>query len=104
MAPNLDKQAGMLTGLASITAEEFEQALSFLQSAPELTANLPVQNNEPSQIPGHSEASILNQGSDFTNPKSFLLAVMNDPSASAEQRIQVAIALLPFFTNESGNA
>ena len=104
MAPNLDKQAGMLTGLASITAEEFEQALSFLQSAPELTANLPVQNNEPSQIPGHSEASILNQGSGFTNPKSFLLAVMNDPSASAEQRIQVAIALLPFFTNESGNA
>ena len=104
MAPSRDKQAGMLAGLTSITAEEYQLACGMLQSPTEEIADLPVENKVASQLPRRSEPSVLNVANDFTNPRSFLLAVMNDPSASAEQRIQAAVALLPFFAHESGNA
>jgi hypothetical protein len=103
MAPNLDKQAGMLAGLASITADDFQQALIILQSPPEDKPISTAQNSASVQLQTCSELTTLNMESGFTNPKSFLLAVMNNPSASAEHRIQAATVLLPFFAKDSGN-
>ena len=101
MPPNLDKQAGMLAGLKSIMPEDFHRALSTLQTMHETKSNPPAQNIESGQLQQPNKTS-LSIGSGFSNPKSFLLAVMNDPTASAEQRIQVAIALLPYFGNDIG--
>ena len=42
-------------------------------------------------------------GSGFVDPKSFLLAVMNDTSASARHRIAAAKALLPCFADKPAN-
>lgn len=58
---------------------------------------------EPDEIAGQPALaagrprSRLSVGGNFSDPKSFLLAVMNDPSASASQRIKAAKALLPYF-------
>ena len=47
--------------------------------------------------------SALNVGSGYRDPQSFLLAVMNDESASARQRIAAAKALLPYFADKPAN-
>lgn len=99
MPPNLDKQAGMLAGLKSITTEDFDLALSTLQTMHETETSPPAENTELRQLQQRSKTT-LGLGNNFSNPKSFLLAVMNDPAASAEQRIQAAIALLPLFEND----
>lgn len=102
MAPSLDKQAGMLAGLESIKIADFQRALAVLSSPPEMLA--PVSELSP-PLPSHDSrnfqscggASLLNIGGGFNDPKHFLLAVMNDASATADQRITAAIALLPVF-------
>ena len=43
------------------------------------------------------EAPGLTVGGGFVDPKSFLLAVMNDPGARADYRLDAAKALLPYF-------
>jgi hypothetical protein len=100
MAPNLDKQAGMLAGLESIKAGDFQRVLATLQSQANTDPSLPHPSSlrvedDPLQPPG--KTSTLSIGGGFTDPTSFLLAVMNEPSASADQRIAAASALLPFF-------
>lgn len=111
MAPNMDSQANMLAGLESIKAANFQRALSILQQAPEADANtpqaplegsahLPGQTGQPCQDADRSGTK-LNVTNHFNDPKSFLLAVMNDPSASARQRIKAAKALLPYFAREA---
>lgn len=88
MAPNADKQADMLAGLVSIKAAAFAAAGRRLgQGAP---ADI------PSPAPG-AATSGLNLNGHFSDPQAFLLAVMNDPSASTGERIQAAAALLPYF-------
>lgn len=111
MAPNMDRQASILAGLESIKAVDFQRALGILQQAAEadastaqapleVSASLPDQTaNRPCLDTGRRRAT-LNVGEHFSDPKSFLLAVMNDPSASARQRIKAAKALLPYFSRE----
>lgn len=104
MAPNMDRQADMLAGLESIKPADFQRALKLLQSPAEAHADLP---ERPAIEPGEAALqsapelgrarSRLNVGNNYTDPKSFLLAVMNDASASAGQRIKAARALLPYF-------
>lgn len=77
-APNPDQQAELLAGLAGIRRGEFERALLRLTAA----------------APAPGAPSV---GGSFADPKSFLLAVMNDPTATTEQRIAAATALLPYF-------
>lgn len=101
MTPILDKQAGMLAGLKSTNTEDFHRALSTLQTMPETDASPPADKAESSQFQ-QSSKNTLDIGNGFSNPKNFLLAVMNDPTAKAEQRIQAAIALLPYFGNDIG--
>lgn len=84
MPPNRDRQADMLSGLKSVGGEDFQRALAILLAescSPEVVA----QCSEPGAA------------KHYADPKNFLLAVMNDPLASLDQRIQAAKALLPAF-------
>jgi len=89
MAPNPEKQADLLAVLESIAPEDFVRASEWLQKAAstEVAAILA----EPAALQKR-----LAPGMQFADPKSFLLAVMNDETASAELRVQAAIALLPY--------
>ena len=103
MAPSPDKQAELLGALKSIKPAEFESALIALQSTP---ASAPA-TVHPAEVLREANGergrrvrrSTLSVGSDYCDPRSFLLAVMNDESASARQRIAAAKALLPSFSN-----
>lgn len=102
MAPNMDRQADMLAALKSMKAIDFQRALNSLQSEAEANARLPEQSAVESGVfPSAPDLgrmrSTLNVGNNYTDPKTFLLAVMNDPSATAGQRIKAAKALLPYF-------
>ncbi|MEI7431507.1 MAG: hypothetical protein WCL27_13715 [Betaproteobacteria bacterium] len=106
MAPNMDRQADILSRLKSIKTIDFQRALSQLKQQIEEQAQLveAVENerrqiNLKSGVEADSTSSMLNLGSTFSDPKSFLLAVMNDSSATASQRIEAAKALLPYFEN-----
>lgn len=104
MAPNPDRQADLLAGFASIPASDFERALTILQPDAEAAAG-PTEPSAggPGEVAGRPgtpsgrRRSRLDVGSHFSDPQSFLLAVMNDPAASAKQRIKAAKALLPYF-------
>ena len=103
MAPNWDGQAALLSGLKSIKVSEFERALNILQIPPETSTSLPLPAaNKPGELLSQSAQkskrtrSKLTINSTYSDPKSFLLAVMNDPSATAGQRIKAAKALLPY--------
>jgi len=103
MAPNMDRQADMLSRLKSIKAGDFARALSILQSEAESNARLLEESAaEQRENPRHPSAvdqtrAKLSVGDNYTDPKTFLLAVMNDASASADHRIKAAKALLPYF-------
>lgn len=89
IAPNIDQQAGILAGLESIKAADWQRALSLLQAPAEAVSQAD---------PGiRRSRTRLNVGTHYSDPESFLLAVMNDASASPRQRIEAAKALLPYF-------
>ncbi len=104
ISPGMDRQADLLGGVKSITADEFLRAMGVLKSDAELETN-PEQRqtdrkiNHPDGISSDNVGirSPLNVGSNFSDPKSFLLAVMNDPKVSGKLRISAAKALLPYF-------
>lgn len=96
MAPNMDRQADMLSGLASIKTTDLHRALNVLEAA-EQDAEHPEQPADQAAADRARPHSKLGVGSDYTDPKRFLLALMNDPSASTGQRIKAAKALLPYF-------
>jgi hypothetical protein len=112
MAPNMDRQADILSRLASIKADDFQQALSLLQSRLETTAlHAEVLHTEKAEKEAREalrppqaalQHALLSLNQHFSDPQSFLLAVMNDASASADQRIKAARALLPFFSAGRG--
>ena len=105
MAPSQDKQADLLAAIKSIKAAEFDEALLVLQRAAQTDPAPPAHVSPAQVLPGdaavgqacRARRSTLCIGSGYSDPQSFLLAVMNDPSASARQRIAAAKALLPYF-------
>lgn len=103
MAPTMDRQADLLAGFGSIAAGDFRRVLTTLQAQAKTDASPAAPSAKPlpeAGEPGPDIArprSTLNVGSNFSDPKSFLLAVMNDPAATARQRIKAAKALLPYF-------
>ena len=112
IAPNMDSQANILAGLKSIKAAAFQRAISILQKPPEPDAGLAQSSlegstNRPDETAGQTShdagrmRATLKVGTNFSDPKSFLLAVMNDASASARQRIKAAKALLPYFAKDA---
>lgn len=88
MAPNSNQQADLLAGFVSMRTADFVRALALLQPAGQAAAA------DDNAVPVASAPSL--QGP-FTEPKQFLLAVMNDAGASLPQRIEAAKALLPYF-------
>lgn len=94
MPPNLDKQADLLSAFRTIKPAEFERALAQLApTAQQLSPAVDIQH--PTTGPGKPETLAL--ANHYDDPRSFLLAVMNDPTASAGDRIEAAKALLPYF-------
>jgi hypothetical protein len=79
MAPNMDRQADLLASLKSIQAADFQRVLKMLTDG--VTAQ------------GLGCASADKPL--CSDPREFLLAVMNDPAVSMENRIEAAKALLP---------
>lgn len=103
MAPGLDKQAAMLAALESIKAGDVQRVLGLLEAesgvsgvSQEQSAG-PGATASPLRLGASSGASTLDAGHGFTDPKRFLLAVMNDCSADPMHRIEAAKALLPYF-------
>ncbi|WP_398305228.1 hypothetical protein [Zoogloea sp.] len=101
MAPSPERQAELLAGFKSIGAADFLRVLSVLEPG---GAMVPAPGGpvtglvmEAPARPGATPSAGLAVGSGFVDPKSFLLAVMNDPGANAELRIDAAKALLPYF-------
>ena len=85
MAPSEARQADLLAGVESIPRDAFERALVRLGVTAEAERLAP---------------STVTPGAAFTDPKTFLLAVMNDPTARLEHRIEAAKALLPWFERD----
>jgi hypothetical protein len=98
LPPNLDGQAALLTGLASIPLAELERALALLQPAatPALSAPAP-----PSAAVADAGLGTMNLRSHspgpWLDPKRFLLDVMNNDAVALALRIEAAKALLPCF-------
>jgi hypothetical protein len=102
MAPNLDKQAAMLAGVESVKSEDFQRVLALLQTeaacSASLDSNIRSDGETGQRGPGTDcRPSLSGVGGDFVDPKSFLMAVMNDPDISVRDRIEAARALLPYF-------
>ena len=90
MAPGRGRQAEMLSGLKSIHVEDFQRALGVLLAESAVGDVPPPEANFRGAEPGGDKY--------YADPQSFLLAVMNDPLASLEHRIEAAKALLPAFS------
>ena len=101
MAPNTDRQADILSRLESIKPENFKRALDILLSEASTEARPadPVINAQVAAAGSDRVPPKLSLDTTFSDPKSFLLAVMNDSSATAGQRLRAAKALLPYFDN-----
>lgn len=99
IAPNPERQADLLSNFARIDRGAFERAVAQLAPPPALatpTAVEAVQAGVP-VLPAGGTTERLGVEGCFGDPKSFLLAVMNDPTASATHRIDAAKALLPYW-------
>lgn len=101
MAPNMDRQADLLAGLKSIAADEFGRAMAALEPIDPGGEQLAEIVAAWSSDGAPHEAPAVRQGAglagNYSDPRGFLLAVMNDPACSIDQRIEAARALLPFF-------
>ena len=91
--PNPEGQANILARFRSIKADDLQRAEVQLQ-----TAVTPVTTAVPTAaIDSHPHSARLSVDAPFTDPKAFLLAVMNSPATSGELRVKAAAALLPYY-------
>ena len=103
MAPNPGQQADILASLKSADAAALAHAREVLavprtdcaDGGATPVAILPPVTDAPS-ADVRRQAPRLALGGGYTDPADFLMALMNDPSASARQRIAAAKALLPY--------
>ena len=79
--PSPDAQASVLNRLTSIKPVAFQAALALLRPA--------APSGRPTPVPAGTAQQ--------QEPRSFLLAVMNDPATDLQWRIEAAKALLPYF-------
>lgn len=92
MAPNMDRQADLLSRIKSLSSEDVQ---GFIDK-PESDAGSPAD----STVHHAAEANPSHHaGTGYSDPQSFLLAVMNDPTATTRDRIEAAKALLPGFAD-----
>lgn len=98
--PRIERQASMLATVNSIKLKDFRKALARLSASVPLSETAPVLPVENSASQGGEQreaAAGFSAGIAYADPKSFLLAVMNDASVSTSDRIRAAAALLPYF-------
>ncbi|WP_371325386.1 hypothetical protein VX159_07675 [Dechloromonas sp. ZY10] len=101
IAPGRDRQADLLVPVRSWSRADFTRACSEL-AALVGTATASVAGTPP-PVAGEAVSPVAlgggwqQVGTAYDNPRSFLLAVMNDPGASPEQRLRAAEALLPHW-------
>lgn len=95
MPPNPDKQATQLAVCASIDADDFQRALATLLPGEKRDCEMSGGRLDKA-IGTADQVELLPVGTSFTDPYSFLLAVMNDAAVSAVNRIEAAKALLPY--------
>jgi hypothetical protein len=97
--PGRDRQADLLVGVRSLAAADFRRALNEL-GLPPVAAVTPTalpataRAGDAGQHPAPAQAVWQNVGTAYTQPQAFLLAVMNDPSASPEHRLRAAEILM----------
>ena len=96
MAPNLERQADMLASLKSITTRDFQRVLRLLHADVAVGVSYAEGELPPNTIERQSKSE-LRLSNHFTDPETFLLAVMNDSSVSIAERIHAAEALLPYL-------
>lgn len=89
MAPSMEGQADILNSFECIKSEDFQRALELLRP--------PIESNAPTSANSSPAPNVADINHDYRDPRSFLLAVMNLSTATLEQRIQAASALLPYF-------
>lgn len=85
--PSPDAQASVLNRLSSIKPAAFQAALALLRPA--------APSGRPAPVPTGTAPP--------QEPRSFLLAVMNDPAIDLQWRIEAAKALLPYFERPAGS-
>lgn len=95
MPPNLDGQAGLLSGLQSMQPADFERALERLRPAPVPVPvpGPPAPEAVPATAADRPDARWARQG-EWLDPRRFLLEVMNDGAVALALRIDAAKALL----------
>lgn len=101
MTPSRDRQADILAALTSVKADDFARALAILGQgvAAKSAAAEPANGKGDESRPFSSGDAASGPGGPgrFDDPRSFLLAVMNDASSPAPLRVEAAKALLPYF-------
>lgn len=110
LAPNPERQAAMLAGVAAVTPAQLARARRALPSAAggEITAagagrGVQAANDAANALPfptpggvaGPAGTGALN--AHYDDPRDFLRAVMNDPQVPVAERIRAASALLPYL-------
>ncbi|MEN9905655.1 MAG: hypothetical protein RLZZ555_2220 [Pseudomonadota bacterium] len=92
LPPGSEAQADLLARLESTAPEAFQQALARLQPAG-------ASGDQSQAMPQQQFTAVTRTeaGPGWTDPRQFLLAVMNDPQVEMRLRIEAARALLPAF-------
>lgn len=110
LAPNPERQAAMLAGVAAVTPAQLARARRALpsaaggdasaagagrgaQAANDAASALPFPT--PGGVAGPAGTGALN--AHYDDPRDFLRAVMNDPKVPVAERIRAASALLPYL-------
>ena len=92
MAPGRDRQAERLARYESIAEEDLARALVLLAQRSDSSTDAMA---DPSTASGPLATALLSAR--FDDPRSFLLALMNDTASPAPLRLEAAKALLPYF-------
>ena len=106
LAGKSNKDAAIAAGYSAKTASAAGSRLfkdpdvaAFLQSARQASVTV---NAAPNSIPAERPAFDLNRALQHSDPKSFLLAAMNDAALDEKLRIDAAKALMPFVHQKPG--
>lgn len=97
LPPNPEGQASLLARLASIAADEFAHALDLLMPADALSSAAPGMADAVACAPPMPATGPV------TDPRRFLLEVMNNDAVALELRIEAAKALLPYAAGRGGS-
>lgn len=103
--PSAARQAEVLLAVRSVSVKDWQRICLRMQegdvAAERVIAPLSGAVSHPSSATAASVPT-LGVGSGFADPRSFLLAVMNDVTATAALRMQAAEVLLPYFEAGKG--